>query len=81
MPRYFFHVQDGEQFADLQGTVLADTEAAKREASRFASALLMDHTERFWDQTEWVMRVTDEGGSQIAELRFCGTASKVGDDA
>ncbi len=74
MPRYFFHVHDGEQFTDLHGTVLDDVAAAKKEASRFAADLFKDRSERFWDESEWVMQVADEDGRVVAELRFSGVS-------
>ena len=47
MPRYFFHVQDGSDFPDLQGTVLDDLPAARLEAVRFAGSLLSGKPETF----------------------------------
>lgn len=74
MPRYFFHVHDGDRFTDLQGTVLDGVAAAKQEASRFAADLFKDRSERFWDESEWVMQVAGEDGRVIAELRFSGVS-------
>ncbi|RYG56083.1 MAG: hypothetical protein EON56_04705, partial [Alphaproteobacteria bacterium] len=59
MARYFFHVRDGQAYDDLQGTELADLDAARREAVRFAGSLLLDEPEKFWQANEWRMRVTD----------------------
>ena len=40
MPRYFFHVHDGEQFTDLQGTELTDLDEARRAAGRATRPVL-----------------------------------------
>jgi hypothetical protein len=73
MPRFFFHVEDGESYTDLQGTELPDIEAARHEAVRFAAALLHDQAERFWDSTEWRVRVTNDVDLTLFELTFFGT--------
>jgi hypothetical protein len=68
VPRYFFHVADGDDFVDLQGTELANLEAARREAVRLAGALLSDKPELFWASSEWVMRVTDAKNLTLFQL-------------
>lgn len=73
MPRYFFHVCDGEDFVDLQGTELPDLTAARREALRFAGSLLAEQHDRFWATGEWRMRVTDERDLTQFELTFFAT--------
>ena len=47
MLRYFFNVQDGEAYPDLQGTELTDLNSARKEAIRFAGALMADSPDRF----------------------------------
>lgn len=74
MPRYFFHVEDGQSYADLQGTELEDLAAARRESVRFAGALLADQPDEFWGAGEWTMRVTDEAGKTLFTLAFHATA-------
>lgn len=59
MPRYYFHVQDGEDFRDLQGTLFDTMEEVKLEAVRFAGDLLSHNGAKFWNGEEWSMRVTD----------------------
>jgi len=75
MPRYFFHVHDGDNFPDLRGTQLPDVEAARKEAVRFAGALLSDHPDKFWSSGEWHMRVTNQDDLTLFELTFLATAS------
>ncbi len=73
MPRYFFHVQDGSDYVDLQGTELPDLAAARREGVRFAGALLLDGSDAFWRAGEWRMRVTDATDLTLFELTFFAT--------
>ena len=73
MPRYYFHVADGKDFPDLQGTELADLAAARREALRFSGAMLSDASERFWSGDDWAMTVTDERGLTLFVLNFMAT--------
>ena len=73
MPRYFFHVHDGADYPDLQGTTLEGLTEARREAVRFAAALLGEQPEIFWASGEWRMRVSDEGDLTLFELRVLAT--------
>ena len=60
MPKYFFHSEDGHLEHDHSGTDLADPAAARREAVRFAGALLNDRAQALWEGTDWRLLVTDE---------------------
>ena len=75
MPRYFFHVHDGADLADLRGTTLDDDHAAQVEAVRFSGDLLRNGAESFWSEKEWSMRVTDEEDLTLFELMFTATCS------
>jgi len=75
MPRYFFHVQDGQDYPDRQGTVLADLNAARREGVRYAAALLAEHHEKFWDAGEWSMQVANDQNMTLFQLTFFVTES------
>ena len=70
MSRYFFHVHDGTDVPDLQGTELADLKAARGEALRYAGHLLADKPETFWSCTEWTMRVANDNDLTLFELTF-----------
>ncbi len=70
MPRYFFHVNDGEASPDTEGTVLADAAAAHAQAVTTAGAMLKDEGERLWDGGEWRMTVIDEAGQTVCDLHF-----------
>ena len=75
MPRYFFHVADGDSFPDLQGTVLENDDAARTEAVRFSGQLLRDAADKFWSGEEWKMRVTDDNDLTLFELMFTASYS------
>lgn len=77
MPRYFFHVRDGEDYTDLQGTMLPDFNAATKEASRFAAALLSENSNRFWNKDDWTISIEDEAKKTVAELRFSGRVNVI----
>lgn len=75
MPRYHFHVSDGRDYPDLQGTILANLAEARVEAVRFSGHLLGDEAEKFWEGEEWTMRVTDEKDLTLFTLMFVATES------
>jgi hypothetical protein len=75
VPRYFFHVADGENYPDLQGTVLHNDAEARTEAVRFSGQLLSDKPEKFWSGEEWKMRVTDHNDLTLFELMFTASCS------
>jgi hypothetical protein len=75
MPRYFFHVMDGVTYPDREGTDLLNLLEARREAVRYAGALLLKEAETFWATGEWNMRVTDENDLFLFELTFFASNS------
>jgi hypothetical protein len=70
MPRFFFHVADGQDFPDHEGTELADVAAARDQAIMTAGAMLKDRGAAFWGEGEWRMVVVDENGATVCALRF-----------
>jgi hypothetical protein len=70
MPRYFFHVFDGQDVPDLEGTELADDAMAKAEAIVAAGSMLSDLGGQFWNGEDWMMRVDRGSGGTVCELRF-----------
>jgi hypothetical protein len=70
MPRYFFHVHDGQDFPDDEGTVLANPEAACAESMIAAAEMLRDAALSLWTGEEWTMHVVDEAGQPICDLKF-----------
>jgi hypothetical protein len=62
MPRYFFHTVDGTHDIDHLGHELVDDAAARREAVRYASALLADNPAMPLEDDALRINVTDEAG-------------------
>lgn len=60
MPRYHFHVQDGQFIPDVEGEELPDLAAAKEMAVEAFGEMVKGLKNTFWQQgTPWHMRVTD----------------------
>jgi hypothetical protein len=70
MSRYFFHVIDGKEIIDDEGTELAGAEEARVEAVVVSGAMLKDTGRNFWNNGEWRLWVTDEAGQTGCALRF-----------
>ena len=70
MPRFFFHVRDGYDEPDTDGTELPDIYTAQGQAIQMAGELLREMGAKFWDGTEWSMTVANERGEVLFVLRF-----------
>src|SRR5215218_3408684 len=70
MPRYFFHIIDGNEYPDTEGTVLANPDAARAEAIVVSGEMLKDLGGEFWGNGEWQVRVEDEAGNKVCALTF-----------
>jgi hypothetical protein len=76
MPRYYFHLQNGELTLDDTGLQLRDVAAAQTEALRASGDLMRGGpraTATLWDGTPWRMWVTDQPngeGTTFFTLRF-----------
>ena len=71
MPRYFFHIDDGQFLLDDIGTELPGYQEARDEAVIAAGEFLSDIDGKFWDQTRhWRMHVTDERSNLLFTLTF-----------
>ena len=70
MPRYFFHVIDGREIIDNEGSELAGLREARVEAIHLAGSILRDEGDKFWKGEEWHMNVTDASGLSVLKLRF-----------
>lgn len=62
MPRYYFHCADGHREPDLEGTELANDEAAQLTAVAFAGEVLKHDPKELWDKGQWRVEVTDTQG-------------------
>jgi len=72
MPRYFFHIHDGKDLMDTEGTVYPDDAAAKREAGRACASMIAEMGDEFWTGTKWRMDVMEESGRHVASLHLYG---------
>jgi hypothetical protein len=78
LPRYFFHVEDGQPFSDQEpsdpdGTLLDSPEAARSQAVVLAGEMLKDLDGNFWNGADWWLQVRDEQGATLCTLRFSGS--------
>lgn len=78
MPRYFFHVENGESHTDAEGMELSGLDSAREHAVSYFAELLRDSAKSFWDKGDWLMRVTDERGLVFFTLHFAATIAAAG---
>ena len=66
MPMYYFHLRNQDTVQDVDGTELADIDAARAHADVVARELKFE-TDRFLDEewSRWSMRVHDEEGQEL----------------
>ena len=70
MPRFFFHIRDGEPIDDPDGMFLPDTRSARLEAVRNARDIMAGEVRRGRLQlTSWI-EVADENGESIFAVPF-----------
>jgi hypothetical protein len=83
LPRFHFHIHDGVDRPDPEGTEFPDLHAAWSEAVRACGEMLREIDGELDRNTEWRMDVTDEAGQALLTLRFTGTdhASRNAEDA
>ena len=72
MPKYFFHVRDGRDLPDTEGSDFPDDTAARDEAMEAGAQILADLGPRLWASGDWQMRVVDDKGRAVATLSFIG---------
>jgi hypothetical protein len=53
MARYFFHVIDGHEMLDTEGTVLAGEAEARAEAIVLSGSMLKESATTFWNNGQW----------------------------
>lgn len=70
MPRYFFHVSNGDTSQDDHGTELADPHAAWDEATTTFGEMLRDVDGSFQMGRRWVMKVEDESGRVLFTIKI-----------
>lgn len=70
MPRFQFHVYDGVDLPDDDGTELPSLHAARLQAVRFAGEILAQDHQRIALGEDWRMEVTDDQGLILFRLDF-----------
>ena len=75
MARYLFHIFDGEEIIDDEGTELAGLDEARAEAIVLSGEMLRDSGGKFWNNGVWQLRVTDEAGDNVCALTFSADRS------
>jgi hypothetical protein len=78
MPRFFFHVDDGMNHVDAEGTELSTLGAAREHAVCYFADLLRDAPGPFWSRPDWTMRVTDQAGLVFFTLHFTAVLAPAG---
>ena len=69
MPRYYFHLSDGEQLLNNhQGLDLPGDAAARDDALALARDLKQGNVMQGWDWDGWFIKIVDEKGHTIDEL-------------
>ena len=66
MPRYFFHIGNGSERPDMEGTELAGMGQVRSEAVCLTGEILRDMDGRFWGHAEWTLTVTDQTGAKCS---------------
>ena len=72
MPRYFFHVWDGRDLPDTEGSDFPNDTAARDEAMEAGAQIIAGLGPRLWASGDWQMRVVDDTGHAVATLSFSG---------
>jgi hypothetical protein len=72
MPRYFFHVDDGVESPDLDGTEFPGPDQARSEAVISCGETLRALNGKFWDSPGWEMVVKDWQGNVVCVLTVVG---------
>ena len=70
MPRFFFHVINGDFIPDAVGVECADGDAAKRQAVTIAGEMLRDQGLKLWRTGRFDMFVVDEQNKTQLKLSF-----------
>ena len=70
MPRFFFHIRDGESIEDPDGMYLPDTRSARLEAVRNARDIMAEDVRRGRLALSSWIEVADENGEAIFAVPF-----------
>lgn len=70
MPRYYFHVVNGDFFPDTEGMECATAEQIKAQAVEVAGSMLRDQGLMLWQTGRFDMFVCDEANKTHLRLSF-----------
>ena len=70
MPRFFFHLRDGDSVDDPDGMYLPDVRTARLEAIRSARDIMAEDVRRGKLDLSFSIEVTDEQGEPILAVPF-----------
>ena len=71
MPMYYFNLRNQDKINDVDGTELADTDAAREHADVVAKELMFK-SDKFMDEawSRWSMHVHDDEGLELFSFRM-----------
>lgn len=76
MPRYYFHVDDGDTATpDIEGVDLPGLADARVQAATAVGELLRDRPEAFWDARDWTLKVEDQSGLVLFSILVSAVAA------
>jgi hypothetical protein len=70
MPRYYFHVINGDFFPDTEGLECTSADEVKTQAVRIAGAMLQEQGLSLWKTGRYDMFVCDEQNQTHLRLSF-----------
>ena len=70
MPRYYFHVVNGEFVPDREGLECSTLDEAKKQAVIIAGGMLKDQALKVWKTRHYYMFVADEQNQTCLKLAF-----------
>ena len=69
MYRFFFHIFDGQDMPDREGSDFTSAEDARHHAVVTAGEMIREHSGAWTDQP-WRMTVVDQNGLVVCQLSF-----------
>jgi hypothetical protein len=83
MPRFFFHIKDGETLHDDVGQELLNLEAVKKVALKVGAEVIGSMGgSKFWHGEPWRLWVTNQAGGEgltLLTLQFQGATTREAD--
>ena len=70
MPRYYFHIRDGELVCDEHGVIFASDEEARREAIRAARDIMAEQVRQGTLSLSDRIEIADDSGKRIMMIPF-----------